>query len=178
MGDDARRYLAARHVALTAVEVEAATAYSVDSAPVNMPLRGLSPSGSGLAPTDEELLHAVSQGNILDAAIGKQVPLDEAVVTWRAIGPKRVVEYVAAVVIADPAFQSSSTNRTFVEEHYLTSDEHRLLRITLPLGVRVLHMPSVGDGGTLKAEDEVLMWHDSILRIDNIGDEFIEVTLL
>ncbi len=177
-GVDARRYLDARHVALSTDEVRVVTAYSVDSRPVNMPLRGFSPSGSRKPPTPHELLHALEEGAFIEDAIDRQEPLDRVVTTWRAVGPSRLREYLHRPEAVYPAFQSSSTNRKHVGKTYMRGDDHRLLRITLPIGARVLHLPSVGDGGTLKAEDEVLMRQQSMLRIDAIRDEFIEVTLL
>ncbi len=177
-GDAARSELSSRHRALTPEQTAAVTRYSdgkdADGNPlpdlpgssrVNMPLRRLEP-------LDEDVQEDV---NLLDAAIEGQDPLDRDLILWRGIGPNGLDRLRAGGV--DDGFTSASTSREHVEANYMREGSQMLL-VRIPRGSRVLHMPSVGEGGTLKEEDEVLIGRGTTLRIEHEGaDGVVEVTI-
>jgi hypothetical protein len=165
--EDARAYLVLRHRPIGAARAAAVTRYSdggglPGSDPVNMPLR-----------TGVLGFRAAREVALLDCAIALQVPLDRTLVLWRAIGPNGLERLRRGGV--DHGFTSASTSRAHVEAAYMREGS-RLLMVEVLRGSRVLHMPSVGSGGTLGLEDEVLIGRGAMLQVERErGDGIIEV---
>lgn len=169
VGDNARSTLADRHVDLDEDQQDAVRRYSdgegePGSNPVNMPLR-----------TGELSDEAAADVALLDSAIEAQLPLEQDLILWRGIGPNGIDRLRTGGV--DHGFTSASTSREHVEANYLR-DGSQLLMVRVPAGRRVLHMPSVGEGGTLSVEDEVLIGRSATLQIAHEGaDGVIEVSI-